>query len=187
VVGVVLAAAAATGSPPAAAAAPSPLAAQTCSGTPVADISAIVLHEADGGVQRNVWALDSGTERAQVWQQDVGSFCVVQTFVGHFVTFAGTSPGGGGTVAAGVTGWVGIRQRYVVAAAFTPVIPTTGFLGTFDFRCDQNANCPGDVAFGHLLFSSITGVAGATFAELAASSHGSWLQTDSFSVGDIRA
>jgi hypothetical protein len=159
--------------------------AQTCSGTSVADIRADILHEADGGVAGNVWALDSGSERAQVWQQDVGNFCVVQTFVGHFTTFAGTSPGGGGTVASGVTGWVVSRQRYVVSAAFTPIIPTTGFLGTFDFRCDQSGHCPGNVAFGPLLFSNITAVTGATSTELAASRHGVWVQTDSTSRGDI--
>ena len=185
VAGLTIATGAAMGTAPAGAAALPQPPAQTCSGTPVADIRADILHEADGGVAGNVWALDSGSDRARVWQQDVGNFCVVQTFVGHFTTFAGTSPGGSATVAAGVTGWVVSRQRYVVSAAFTPVIPTTGFLGTFDFMCDQSAHCPGNVAFGPLLFSNITAVTGATFTELAASRHGIWVQTDSTSRGDI--
>jgi hypothetical protein len=161
------------------------LASQVCSGTLVVDIQANVAHEADGGVAGNVWALDSGTERARVWQQDAHTFCVIQTFTGAFTTFAGTSPGGTGTVAAGVTGSVVSRQRYVVTADFTPVIPTSGFLGSFDFGCDQRGTCPGNVAFGPLLFSNITAVTGATFAEIAFDRHGLWLQTNSQTFGDI--
>jgi hypothetical protein len=159
--------------------------ADTCSGAQVVDVSAGILHEADGGVAGNVWALDSGTERARVWQQGPGAFCVVITFIGQFTTFAGKSPGATGTVAAGDVGTIVSRQRYVVAADFTPVIPTSGFLGTFDFDCSAQGMCPGNVRFGPLLFSNITGVSGSTFVELAISPNGVWFQTSTSSRGDI--
>jgi hypothetical protein len=165
----------------------------TCSGTLLVDVSARILNEADAGVLGNVWALDAITERARVWQTTApvavgspGGYCVVESSSGSFATFAGPSPEGTGAVTAGVRGLLASVQRFEVAAIFRPLVPLSGFLGTFDFGCNQQGVCPGNVRFSSLFFQQITGVSGAGLASVyVAGQHGTWIQTSSGDFGDI--
>ena len=165
----------------------------TCSGTLLVDVSARILNEADGGVLGNVWALDAVNERARVWQTTAplaagspGGYCVVQNFSGSFATFAGPSPEGTGAVTAGVTGFLASVQRFEISATFQPLVPLSGFLGTFDLQCNQQGVCPGDVRFSSLFFQHITGFGGAALAAVYfAGQHGTWIQTSSGDFGDI--
>ena len=170
--------------------APPPL---TCSGTLLVDVSARILNEANAGVLGNIWALDAINERARVWQTSApaaagspGIYCVVTTATGSFNTFAGQSPEGTGTVTAGVRGLVASIQRFELTAIFRPVVPLNGFLGTFDFRCNQQGTCPGNVLLSALFFQQITGFGGAGLASVYfAGHHGTWIQTSSGDLGDI--
>lgn len=165
----------------------------SCTGTLLVDVSVRVLNEADAGVLGNIWALDAINERARVWQTvapsavgSPGGYCVVTSSSGSFVTFAGPSPEGSGTVTAGVDGWVVSVQRFEVTAIFQPVVPVSGFLGTFDFRCNQQGVCPGNVRFSSFLFQHITAFGGAGLASVYfAGRHGTWVQTSSGDLGDI--
>ncbi len=165
----------------------------TCSGTLLVDVSARILNEADAGVLGNIWALDAINERARVWQTSApaavgspGGYCVVTTATGSFNTFAGPSPEGTGTVTAGVSGLVASIQRFELTAIFRPVVPLNGFLGTFDFRCNQQGVCPGNVRLSALFFQQITGFGGDGLASVYfAGHHGTWIQTSSGDLGDI--
>ena len=69
-----------------------------------------------------------------------------------------------------------------------PVAAVKGYLGAFDFTCDQLGNCPGNVRFSQLYFTGISDVAGSAYAELDVSTrpHPSvWFQSGTTSLGDI--
>ena len=165
----------------------------TCSGTLLVDVSARILNEADGGILRNVWALDAFNERARVWQTSPpsapgtpGHYCVVQNYSGSFVSFAGRSPENTGWITAGVTGSLVSVQRFELAATFHPIVPTSGFLGIFDLQCDYRGVCPGDIRFSTLFFQQITGFSGSALASVYfGGEHGTWIQTSLGDLGDI--
>ena len=165
-----------------------PFSAYACAGSSVVDVTAQVSNEADGGASGNVWALLDVTEHMQVFQESSTLYCVVETDAGRFHSFAGTSPGGTGTVGAHRTGLTLGIQRFELNATLHPTVPVSGSLGKFNFKCDQLGNCPGNVRFSQLFFSSITGVTGSVFAELDISNnlrHGSWFQSTTTNYGDI--
>ena len=158
----------------------------SCSGTQIVDASARIKHEADGGVDGAVWALINITERFQIWQETPTRFCVLETDVGRFRSFAGGSPGGTGTIAEKRRGTTFGVQRFELDGTFHPVVPVHGGLGRFDFNCDQLGHCPGNVRFTELFFTNITGTSGSVFAELDISKrHGTWFQSGTTSLGDI--
>lgn len=172
------------GVPPAEAA--EPAGGFSCHGTPIVDATARIVDEADGGVAGKVWSLINITERFQIWREAPTRFCVIETDVGKFRSFAGESPGGTGTIAANRRGITLGVQRFELDGTFHPVVPVSGSLGRFDFECDQQARCPGNVRFSQLFFTDITGTSGAVFAEVDISKrHGTWLQSGTTSLGDI--
>jgi len=159
-----------------------------CSGTPIVSVIALVRNEADGGVTGHVWAVDGILEQARIWQETSTTFCVVETDVGSFHSFAGVSPGGTGTISAGRTGLTLGIQRFELNATLHPIAPVRGYLGAFDFKCDQLGNCPGNVRFSSLYFTNITSTSGSAFAEFDVSTsphRQTWFQSGTTSVGDI--
>ena len=165
-----------------------PFSAYTCTGLSVVDVTAQVSNEADGGAAGNVWALLDVAEHIQVFQESSTHYCVVETDAGRFHSFAGTSPGGTGTIGAHRNGKTLGIQRFELNATLYPTVPVSGSLGKFNFKCDQSGNCPGNVRFSQLFFSSITGVTGSVFAEFDISNnlrHGWWFQSTTTNYGDI--
>jgi hypothetical protein len=160
----------------------------SCTGTPIVDVVARIKNEGDAGVSGKIWALIDIEEHAKIWQESPTLFCVLETDIGSFHSFAGTSPGGTGTISAhrhGVT--LGV-QRFKLNGTLHPVAPVSGFLGTFNFKCDRLGQCPGNVRFSQFYFTNITGVTGSSFAELDISNglrHGIWFQSGTTSLGDI--
>ena len=61
-----------------------------------------VVNDFDSGFAGNAWANDSIDRQLQIWQLDDGTFCARVSDHGKFVTFAGASPSGASTVAAGI-------------------------------------------------------------------------------------
>jgi len=99
-------------------------------------------NSADYGADGHVWALDAGTHFIQIWSLGGNAFCVKVHDIGTSTTFAGPSPEGTGNVRAGVSASFDgtVYMRYYGTLA--PTVPTTGFIGDFDFRCSQVATSP---------------------------------------------
>jgi hypothetical protein len=90
----------------------------------------------DSGLGGNDWANDTINRQLQIWKVADGIYCASVTDQGSFVTLAGTSPSGVGTVSAGITGK--LKGGYTTTplilpgATFNPnTLPTRGDLGTF--------------------------------------------------------
>ncbi len=108
--------------------------ASACSGTLVINISYGVTNDADSGLAGNYWAYDNYQKQIQVWQTATG-FCVVARYEGQFTTVATTSPGGSGSVSDGQTGTFvgGYQSSFTGTLLGTPLYPTSGYIGSFDF------------------------------------------------------
>ena len=141
---------------------------------------------ADYGADDHVWALDAARWSIQIWQVGTNTYCVKQQHIGTFTTFAGVSPEGTGTVSGGVTGrWNG-EIVALIHGTFAPTIATSGFVGDFDWQCQQDGTCPGTRPTPRLYFSSIDSfsffVFGATFES---GTCGVWHQSLDGNKGDI--
>jgi hypothetical protein len=133
----------------------SELSADQCGGgQPLIDANIEDLNVADTAVSGAVWALDASKQSIRIWETAPGSFCVILSSEGSFASFAGPSINGTGTVSAGVTGPLEGGFRFRGTGVFAPTVPTHGFVGTFDWRCDQAGNCPTPAGFSTLYFSS---------------------------------
>jgi hypothetical protein len=98
----------------------------------VAYVSYAVAGEPVAGADSNVWATADYTRTLQVFRVAKDTYCATWRDSGTFVTVAGESPGGTGTVDAGITGKF---ARTAVTTNFTarwqPRAVTSGALGTF--------------------------------------------------------
>lgn len=114
-------------------------------GQTVVNVTYKLLNDYDSGVKGNAWANDTINRHLRIVKTSAG-YCAEVRDHGSFVTFAGYSPGGTGTVGAGVKGE--IEGGYVTTAitgtlAAAPAYATHGHLGTFDLKCDASFSCPG--------------------------------------------
>jgi len=143
-------------------------------------------NSADYGADGHIWALDTARESIQMWQIGTNTYCMMRHDNGTFTSFAGVSPEGTGTVRAGVTGhWSG-EIVAVIQGTFAPTLPTKGFVGDFDAKCDQTGTCLGPGFNAGLYFSSITDVDYLTFsATFAGGPCGVWRQSTKGDTGDI--
>ena len=109
------------------------------------NVNYTLTNDFDSATDGHAWANDTINRHLQVWQAGAGQYCAVVNDTGSFVTFAGTSPNGSGSVDAGVTGR--INGGYVTTdftGTFAPsTYATHGNLGTFDLECTDAYTCPG--------------------------------------------
>ncbi len=166
------------------------LSAATCGpGKLVVNVTQKVLNDADSGVKGNYWALDAVNRHIQVWQTAPGTFCATVAYQGSFNTFAGFSPGGTGTVSAGVRGTLagGYRTTSFSATLLAdPGWPTRGSVGTFDYACTASGSCPGYVNWTSKYFSGLSGYDLAWWGWIYhAGSHGTWVNSSGGNFGDI--
>src|SRR4029077_6191801 len=70
----------------------------------VVNVSFRMINDYDSGVLGNAWANDTVHREIRIWQVSPGIFCGTVTDTAKFVTFAGASPNGTGTVSAGIPG-----------------------------------------------------------------------------------
>lgn len=131
---------------------------QCAGGVIVVNISQRVQNDADSAVTRPVWAFDDFTRYIKVYRMPSGTdFCATVEYKnGTFVTTAGASPQGTDpSIAAGIAGamYGGYRATFS-AAGLNPAPPykTSGFIGTFDYMCDVDPNCPGYVDWVEVYF-----------------------------------
>jgi hypothetical protein len=91
-----------------------------------------VTGESVTGRDGNVWATANYGRTLLVFGVGKNSYCANWRDTGTFTTVAGKSPGGSGSVAAGITGTfsrTGVTTTF--SARWRPNAPTTGSLGVF--------------------------------------------------------
>jgi hypothetical protein len=131
------------------------------SGTPVLDLRYRVLNDLDTGVRGNSWAFDTYTRTVKVWRKAPGRYCSASTYGGAFTTLAGSSPGGGATIPAGIRGTLrGSSTTTFRGTAAFDGRTTRGDLGTKDFACtsdDRKGDCSGTFDWLSAYFTSTVG------------------------------
>ena len=141
-------------------------------------------NDQDLNSEGEVFALGSGIARFRLWRTGPGTFCAIATSTGTFTTFAGPSPAGTGTVPAGHTGYFAGESVLRFVGTFAPKLPTRGFVGSFDARCDQ-FDCATPIQFGRFYIDVEGPPELLAFRFVHVSSCGAWVETESTDVGDI--
>jgi len=175
---------------------------QCGSGKPVINVVEKVLNDADSGGAGNVWAFDSYTRQIQVWQTGFDSttnlnvYCATVQYEGSFTTVAGDSPGSDpnsippyfGSVAPDITGTMhgGYTATFEGTLSSSPEFSTHGNIGTFDYQCDPNGNCPGYVDWVGMYFPGYSNFAQPWWGWIYRTPHnGTWVNASSGNSGDI--
>ena len=164
---------------------------KTCGrGTLVINAVQKVLNDVDSGVKGNIWAFDDYTRTLKVWRVGQSNYCSIVGYEGTFRTIAGPSPGGGRTLTSGIKGHVqgGYRMDFSGKLLARPAVKTHGSIGTVNYRCDANGNCPGSVYWVTQFFSNVTGDDFDWWGWLyKAGRNGTWLNSIDGAKGDIVA
>lgn len=109
-----------------------------------------VTHTATNGLdigEAGNWALDDFTRTIRVWETAPNHFCAIVEYEGIANAVEGqTGPGGEGVIGKNVharaTG--GYRVEFDATKNPTPLWPTTGFVGDFEYGClITDVSCPG--------------------------------------------
>ena len=135
------------------------LSAAACEGTglPVIDVIEHVVEDVDSGEAGNYWAWDDVRRRIRVWEQADGDWCAIVTYRGVFDAEAGeASPGAGGTLEGTEHGTFRGGYRAIVQGELleTAAWAWTGFVGTTDYACAIDGDCPGYVDWTYQYFAS---------------------------------
>ena len=156
----------------------------SCPGSPIVNVSYLFANDQLLGLDGEVWAIGRGYGQFRLYPAGAGAFCAVSTVAGTFTTFAGPSPAGTGTVPAGLAGYVAGTNVLRFTGQFAPKLPTQGFVGSFDARCDR-FDCETPIQFGRN-YVDVNGppqVLAYRFVHI--SRCGIWIETSTGSVGDI--
>lgn len=158
-------------------------------GAPVINVEQKVKNDADSAVGGNAWAMDNYKREIVVYKTTTANtYCAIVRYEGGFVTLAGASPNGTGTVAAGIKGEMNGGYRATVTGTLlsSPSWKTKGSVGTFDYACDASFNCPGRVSWLGQYFDSSFGFDYAWWGwQYKTARNGSWINAASGNSGDI--
>lgn len=120
-------------------------------GAPVINVTEKVKNDVDSGTAGNYWAFDNYERQIKVWKTPIsGIFCSIVRYEGKFKGVGGqTSPGGTGILLGNERGEFkgGYRATIGGSLLLNPTWPTHGSVGTIDYQCDINHNCPGYVSW----------------------------------------
>jgi hypothetical protein len=145
-------------------------------------------HVIDFGADGHIWALDSATQTFRAYRIGRHAFCVARHDEGTFVTFAGVSPEGTGSLTRGKTGTFSASIHFKIRGKLSPTLPTSGFVGSFDAQCHHDGTCDGEEP-GLLgrYFSPVTAFRVVSFAAsyVGEDGCGTWTQTLAGDTGDI--
>jgi len=162
---------------------------RTCGGgRAVIDVRQTVVNDVDSGSRGNYWASDDYVRRIEVWRTGPGAFCAIVRYDGRFTTLPGSSPGGSGTLGAGIRGKFegGYRMDFKATMRVRPARRVKGSIGTWDYRCDTAGNCPGSVYWVSLYFTGVTGDEFDWWGWIyRAGKSGTWLNAITGTKGDI--
>ena len=165
-------------------------------GKPVVDVKQKVQNDADSGQAGDYWAFDYYNRQITVWSTGASTYCAIVTYSGNFYAIPGqVGPGDTGSGALintptdqPVNGPFSGGRRATITGTLlaTPLWPTSGSVGTTNYQCDINANCPGFVSWPDQYFS-----AGYTYSDdwwgwkYDGGSHGTWINAISGNSGNI--
>ena len=148
-----------------------------------------VTGDADSGVG-GYWASDSYTKHVQVWDMADGTFCARVKYNGSFVTVAGKSPSGLGTVATGVTGTMDGGYTATFTGTFAPgARRTKGNIGSKEYGCVITDGVADQCKYFSWLSEYFTG--GGDFNQpfwgwtYNAGDNGTWVNASTENSGDI--
>ena len=163
---------------------------------PVVNIVQKVQNDADSGEAGNYWAFDYYTRHIKVWAVGENKYCAIATYDGKFYAVPGQI--GPGNRPSGalintptnepVNGDMdgGYRATITGSLLSTPLWTTNGSVGTTNYQCDINANCPGRVSWLDKYFNS-----GYSFDygwwgwKYDGGSHGTWINSQDGNSGNI--
>ena len=158
-------------------------------GKPIVNVTYRLYNDYDSGVSGNAWANDTVKRHLQVFKLGGGWYCAVTHDTGSFVTFAGASPGGTGTVAAGIKGVLNGGYTTTVFSgtlASKPAYKKHGNLGRFDLQCSDANTCPGAYPSYSSYFSSTSGDDLAKWGwRYHTAKNGNWTNASTGNAGDI--
>jgi hypothetical protein len=156
-------------------------------GPEVVDVTLTVENLADLASDGHVWALDDYVEHVQVWRTGQKLYCVRREAVGTWVSFAGVSPAGTGTISAGLTGTLHGVRYLRLSGEFDPAYPTSGYIGVFDAQCGADGSCSGpEPRMSLLYFPRIYNIDFGWYDFVATSdADGTWHQSPDGDTGDI--
>jgi hypothetical protein len=118
------------------------------SGSPVIDVTFDVQNLPETGVDYSngknmyIWSLGTYTARFQAWLTGDNTYVVYSYDQGTFVSFAGKSPAGTGTIGAGVTGTTFDEFAFPLTGSLlpSPGKPVSGYIGSYDAKGDQQGH-----------------------------------------------
>ncbi|MBI2021677.1 hypothetical protein HYS93_02200 [Candidatus Daviesbacteria bacterium] len=120
-------------------------------GKPIVNVVQKVVNDIDSGEAGNYWAFDTINRQIQVWATNTpGEYCAEVSYQGKFDGQAGqASPGNTGTLDGSEDGSFqgGYNATITGTLLSTPLWQTRGSVGTTDYQCDLNGNCPGYVSW----------------------------------------
>ena len=172
-------------------------------GRPVIDVNQRVQNDSDSGVANNYWAFDYFTRRITVWEtvapeqaSGSGTYCAIVSYSGNFYTIPGQVGPGNDPVGAKIDtatnepvhGSFSGGSRFTITGSLisSPAWTTHGYVGTTNYQCDINANCPGYISWIDQYFAS-----GNSFTygwwgwKYDAGSHGTWINAQDGNSGNI--
>jgi hypothetical protein len=156
---------------------------------PVVNVTYRLYNNYDSGISGNAWANDTVKRHLKVFKLGGGSYCAVAHDTGSFVTFAGASPGGTGTVPAGIKGVLNGGYTTTVfggTLASHPAYKKHGNLGSFNLQCSDANTCPGAYPSYSSYFSSTSGDALAKWGwAYHTAKNGNWKNASTGNAGDI--
>lgn len=129
----------------------------SASGEPVINVTQKVENDVDSGfgsnnffpTETNYWNVESYTRHIRVWPTGDNTWCAIVSYDGgRFNAFNNqTGPSGNGLIGPGVDGEMrgGYRATFTGSLSLLLTWPTIGNVGTFDYRCNLHAVCPGRV------------------------------------------
>lgn len=158
-------------------------------GNAIIDVEQKVVNDVDSGQQGNNWAVDRYSRHIRVWKTSTpGTYCGIVEYEGTATTLAGLAPGPTGTVGAGIVAHMRGGRRVTITGTLlsTPAWRLKGNVGTFDYGCTTDPDCPGVVSWPGQYFDT-----GFTYADdwwgwsYDAGRHGTWINAVTGNSGNI--
>ena len=158
-------------------------------GRQVVNVYYTLVNDYDSGLHGNAWANDVVNRHLGVYSLGNNLYCATVNDTGSFITFAGDSPGGTGSVAQGVTGVINggyVSTQFIGSLSASPAYKTSGYLGTFDLQCTDANNCPGARPSATSYFDSSLGYDLAQWGWMYhTAQNGNWVNAQTVNSGDI--
>lgn len=164
-------------------------------GDPVINVKQKVQNDVDSGLG-GYWAFDYYNRRIKVWSTGENKYCAIVTYDGKFYAVPGQV--GPGNIPSGalintptnapVNGDMngGYRATITGTLLSSPTWSTNGNVGTTNYQCDINANCPGRVSWTDQYFNPGYGFDQPWWGwKYNGGSHGTWVNSIDGNSGNI--